>query len=206
MPVMSANQEKIIEVASADTQVDSVPRRASLLVKFIVIMLVIVGVSWLFSSLRQREVVEDVDADKNAAGSYASFESAVDGVSIYTLSGVSFIFEPQQANEAGVISTRVRLELNDLKRGATPIEVGRYRLGTYRGSCRAFSIEEYDALNIGESRPLAFSECAHAGVARQLGVFQEGSNLVVKARSNVGEGVFDQLVPILSIDVTQIVE
>lgn len=204
MRVMSHSnaEEKIVDSSLLS---DSVPRRASTLVKVVILVVGVIGISWLFSALKEREAVKVVDEEVLA--SYARFEPVIDGVQIYTLEGVSFIFESQSAEREGAAqATRVRLQLDGLKRGAAPIEVGRYRLGVYRGMCRALSPSEYEVFNMSGSAPLAFAECAHGDLVRQLSVSQEGRNLMVRARSNIDAGAFTSFAGILNIDITRIVE
>jgi hypothetical protein len=184
----------------------SLPRRASLLVKFVVSILVIMGVAWFVSALREKKEVLSEKENISQTFNYPEFESVTSGGKEYSLGGVEFVFEPEQPNEQGEITTRVRLKINDFKRDGAPIEVGRYRLGTYRGECEQFDGSVYMTMSSVDPGALAFAQCVHDGIVRRLAVFQEDNNLVVKTRSLVEEREVAGLVQILSVDVTEIIK
>ncbi len=120
---------------------------------------------------------------------------------IYTVGDLQWVFEPQAIDEAGAPTTRVRLRLHDFRRDQQPIEVGLYRLGTYRGVCAAQS----DADRARITGALAALRCSHEGNDRELAVFQEEDRLIVKARATHGAGT-EAFAPILTIDIAEIVE
>lgn len=183
-----------------------VPRRASLLVKFVLLILVIMGVGWFVSALREKEPPIDDGANAALPPTYPKFQNVFEGGREYALGGVDFVFEPESLNESGVPTTRVRLALRNLTRSGVTIDVGRYRLGTYRGVCEQFDGATYMIMSSVDPGALAFAQCVHDGLVRRLAVFQEGNNLVVKTRSLVEEREVAGLVPILSIDVTKIAQ
>lgn len=118
---------------------------------------------------------------------------------VYTLGGVHWIFEPQAPDENGAPTTRVRLQLDEFRRNGSLIDVAYYRLGTYRGSCQ-------DA-PVATSAMLALAQCQWGEVVRQIAAFQEDSSVVVHVRTLGADGVpREEFVPILSIDLTRIVE
>lgn len=121
----------------------------------------------------------------------------VDGA-LYTLRGVSWVFEAQAADENGAPATRVRLRLNGFERNNSPIDVALYRLGTYRGACA-------DAAVIDPAM-LALAECRSGDVVRQLAAFQDDRLITVQARTVSEYGLpREEFVPILSIDLAEII-
>lgn len=186
----------------------SQPRRVSMIAKVAIGIVVFVGIAWVLSALRTQEpkkVVQEPSTLATSTIAYASFEPVVDGEFTYTLDGARFVFEPQEPDESGVPSTRIKLELQGLRRNGVPIEVARYRLGTYRGACEDLDPAVYQSSS-AQQGALAFASCSYEGAGRQLGVFQEGNNLTVKVRSVSEDGVSaEQMASIIVIPVPKIV-
>lgn len=130
----------------------------------------------------------------------------LDGDKKYTLGGLEWVFEEQSVGEDGTASTRVRLRLVDFKRNDVPVEVALYRLGTYRGECESFDVFD-NARAVPDEGALAFAQCWLDGTGRQLVVFQEDKNLVVKVRSvSEDDEQLAALTPILTIAVPAIIQ
>lgn len=190
------------------------PRRMGAATKVIGGILIFIVIAWVLSALREKPdgslVVEDGEGTEVSTsttpistGVSASAVSVLDGAFTYTLDGVSFVFEPQAADENGV-STRVRLQINGLKRNGFPIDVARYRMGTYRGTCSELSTGA-----VSEFAPTALSaaSCQFNGMTRQLATSQQGNNLVTQLRTLNEDGEQVEMpVQISSIDITQIVQ
>jgi hypothetical protein len=188
----------------------SAPRRVSMVAKVAIGIIVFVALAWVLSALRAKSPSETPVVDEETATStppvtYAAFIPVTDGAKVYTLEGVEFVFEPQVIDEQGMPSTRIRLQLNGFKRNGVPIEVARYRLGTYRGECAQIDPETY-ANSSAERDALGFAACNYEGVGRQLAVFQEGKELVVKVRSVTEDASAEPMFAITRIDVTAIVQ
>lgn len=161
----------------------------------VVLLVVLVGGYFVF----QPSAPAQEKAPESELAALPVVQPVVTGNVQYSLGGVHWVFEPQTVDESGAPTTRVRLQLDNFKRNNSPIEVGLYRLGTYRGACADHAAPELAAL--------AVAQCDWSGVARQLAVFQEGSDLVVKVRSVAADGArTDALTPILTIDLTSIVQ
>ena len=129
-----------------------------------------------------------------------------DGDKTYTLEKLAWVFEDQNPDESGAPITRVRLKLEGFKRNEVPIDVGLYRLGTYRGSCTS-SVDMPAGYVVSDTGAAAFARCWFAGGGRELAVFQEGNYIVAKVRT-VGEEDAQPapFVPILTVDITKIVQ
>ena len=189
----------------------SQPRRASFLVKTVLGIVIFIGLAWGLSALREKPPQQFVENELSetaisSANSYSLFQPIAAGGEKYTLEGVDWSFEDQGATEQGLPITKVRLQLIGLKRGSVAIDVAKYRLGTYRGSCASVDPVVYSS-STADRGALAFAECRFGGVGRQLGVFQGGNFLLVKARADEKEGgMNDQMTKILTIDVPNIVE
>lgn len=189
-----------------DMRGNSVARRVSLLVKFASSIVVIMVVAWLSSSLREKEDVKEVERSVSSVVDYPKFEKIRDGGKEYALENVEFVFETEQAGIEEVQTTRARLKLVGFSRDGSPIDVGKYRLGTYKGECEQFDGATYMTMSSVDPGALAFAQCVQDGVVRRLAVFQDGKNLVVKTRSMVEEREVSGLTPILVIDITKIVK
>ncbi len=206
-PVEQQKQHEAHKV-SHHKQNDSQPRRVSMLGKFVVGVVVFVAIAWVLSALRtkapENSLVTETDNASSTEAVYSSFAPVTAAGTTYSLGGVSFLFEPQSAEDAGVPSTRVRLKLNDVKRNGSAFDVASYRLGTYRGECSAVSADAYLSSS-AEKGALAFAACNYQGSGRQLAVFQEGQKIVVKARTITEDGVqIEAMTPILYIDLNNI--
>lgn len=190
---------------------DSQPRRVSGLAKFIFVGLGVLCLVWLVTALTEKEAVTGTNNPESSVGDvddlrYATPAPVLDGDTRYTLGTLAWVFEPQAEDEAGVTTTRIRLKLVDFKRNDVPIDVAQYRLGVYRGSCDVVDEEVY-AASVPDRNSLTFAQCWFAGSGKQLGVFQEGPLLVVKARMIAEEDErFAELEPILTIDMRTIIQ
>ena len=156
--------------------------------------------------LRPNSDSEDEIISDNLATGSSVLAPVVDGETTYTLDSLVWVFEPQAVDESGASTTRVRLKLEGFKKNDVPIEVGLYRLGTYRGTCEPLILlpEQRSASEVGS---FALTQCLSGGNGRQLAVFQEGNNLVVKVRTISDNGSEEsEFVSILTIDITEIVE
>lgn len=189
----------------------SSPRRFSFLARFLLGAIIFVGFAWLMSAIRTKDESPKIDSSEEKISQveelrYGNPEVVVDGENKYKFGTVTWTFEPQPVGENGVGSTRVRLKIVDFKRNNTVIDVAGYRLGTYKGTCD-FVDEEVYAVSIPDRNALSFAQCWFAGSGRQLGVFQEGPMMVVKSRMIAEEDDgFEEMVPILTIDMRKIVQ
>ncbi len=166
---------------------------------------VIVG-GYLLLTPSSPKDTQQSDEDQQAVPITAVMTPIVDADKTYALAGLSWVFEKQEAGEDGAPSTRVRLKLDGLKRNETPIDVALYRLGTYRGECESFDVFG-NARAVPDLNALAFAQCWWENAGRQLAVFQEGNQLVVKVRSvSEDDEQLGELTPILTIDVPSIVQ
>lgn len=169
----------------------------------IVLLVVLVGGYFVF-----RPAGDDVQTqDMRSATPYAAAVTPVnDGGNVYTIDGLGWVFEPQTIDESGAPTTRVRLRLEGFKRSGVPIDVALYRLGTYRGECQVFDAAKGEPVPPAE-HALSFAQCWWQDGGRQLGVYQEGDNLVVKVRSvSAVSSDLEGMVPILTIDIAKVVQ
>ncbi len=204
---------KPVKASEHIARTGSQPRRVSGIVKVIIGIIVFVAIAWVLSALRTKTpdsslVTDSTDtASSTEMSAYAQTTPIVDGTMTYELGGVSFLFEPQVSDENNMLSTRIRLQLDNLTRNTVPIEVASYRLGTYRGQCSQVDADTY-AMSSADKGALAFASCNYEGTGRQLAAFQEGKNIVVKARTVTenGSAQSDPMTQIISIDVTKIVQ
>lgn len=169
----------------------------------VIVAVVVLGGYFVLRPAQNLPKEEKIDEPVTSA---AVIAPVIDGDKTYTLGGVDWVFEPQSTDETGAPTTRVRLKLNDLRRNDVAIDVGLYRLGTYRGDCESYTALS-DARALPDAGAIGFAQCWAGDAGRQLAVFQEGNNLVVKVRT-VTESAeqLDPLTPILTIDVTKIVQ
>ncbi len=139
-------------------------------------------------------------------GGLTAPSAVIAGAYTYQLGGLGWVFEPQSTDETGAPTTRVRMELKGFMRNSIPIEVALYRLGTYHGDCKAYE-DMPEGYELPTPGALAFAQCWFAGGGRQLAVFQEGNNLVVKVRTvDEEESEPQPLSAILTIDLTKVVQ
>lgn len=187
------------------------PRRVSGLAKFIFVGLGVILCVWLVTAFTEKDTALESGDRAREVGDvedlrYAQPVAVTDESHRYTLGTIVWVFEPQGDDESGLPATRIRLKLVDFKRDNVPIDVAQYRLGVYRGSCDVVDEEVY-AASVPDRNALSFAQCWFAGAGKQLGIFQEGPLLIVKARMIAEEDErFADLEPILTIDMRTIVQ
>lgn len=170
-----------------------------------VVVIVAVGVFFLLKP-NASVAPENENTEGQALAVVSAFAPVTSGTDTYTLEKVNWVFEEQSADESGAPTNRARLQLVNLKRADTPIEVGLYRLGTYRGTCAATTLPAGDDLSLGGNL-LGSAQCTWADASRQLVAVQDGANVVIKLRSvTPTDTVPAAFVPILTIDVSKIVQ
>ncbi len=183
------------------SQIERYEDKSQRIIIGVIVAVVLVGGYFAFKTPSPEEKVVAPVNDSSAV-----IAPVIDGDLTYSLDGLRWIFEPQDQESEVSASTRVRLQLEGFKRNGSPIAVGLYRLGTYRGACKSFAVHENEQA-LPDAGALAFAECTHEGVTRQLAAFQENTTLVVKARVVRDEDEqLEPLVPILTIDLTKIVQ
>jgi len=195
------NSKNMPKIEVVDEQMDIGQK---LMIGLVAAVVIIGGYLLLTPSKPVDEVLDGKDQEPVPVVS--AMMPVVDGDKTYTLGGLEWVFEPQDAGEGGVPSTRVRLKLANLKRNQTPIDVALYRLGTYRGECESFDVFD-NARAVPDEGALAFAQCWWDNAGRQLVVFQEGDDLIVKVRSiTEDDEQLSELSPILTISIPKIVQ
>lgn len=176
-------------------------------IPYIVILLVVViGGYFLFFDRTSTPRADDLNVSENGETIPISRGELIDvDGSTYRFDSVKFIFSDAGVNREGVPLTTVRFQFQNFIRNGRAIEILPYRLGTHEGSCT--EVTGILTSLTKDQNALGYARCFWNGAGKEFVVFQDGTEVVTQYRSIVeGKTSLQPLRPLLSIDVTSIVE
>ncbi len=146
------------------------------------------------------------DRDNGSETKTGAMEPVTVGEFTYKFEGINWIFENAEEENVGVPLTRVNFMFENFSRreGIFATFAKPYKLGAYQGECSEVTSLDYDKDAV-TGTPLSFARCEWQENATEIGLFQDGQNVVAKSRTTT-DGETSAFTDLYSIDLATVVQ